>query len=151
MIDKNGVSMVTGDIVRIENAYFKSDCGYWFITYSPGDPAWSSHSFHGLQKIGKYGKICKSNKSGVWPLMAFTNNKQKNEESNNFNESHATIEVIKGVDTSDIIAYFMEESEKNKRLAEKKLSYWQASDIIPMKYKEIADFYTGVVKRLCQT
>ena len=38
MVDKNGVEMKTGDIVRVSGAYFKNDNGLWFIERSPGDP-----------------------------------------------------------------------------------------------------------------
>lgn len=40
MVDKNGVEMKTGDIVRVSGAYFKNDNGLWFIERSPGDPSW---------------------------------------------------------------------------------------------------------------
>ena len=59
MLDKNGVKMRTGDIVRITDAFFKNDNGLYFIENSPGDPNWCGRD-HCLKKISKSGKISKA-------------------------------------------------------------------------------------------
>lgn len=54
MVDKNGVEMKTGDIVRVSGAYFKNDNGLWFIERSPGDPSWCGGSYS-LMKLKRNG------------------------------------------------------------------------------------------------
>lgn len=56
MKDKNGVTMRTGDIVKIENSYFKNDLGYYFIEHSPGDISWCGNDYS-LRKICRNGKL----------------------------------------------------------------------------------------------
>ena len=41
MLDKNGKEMVTGCVVEIKNAYFKTDNGLYFIEKSPENSAGS--------------------------------------------------------------------------------------------------------------
>ena len=40
MLDKNGKEMVTGCVVEIKNAYFKTDNGLYFIEKSPEELGW---------------------------------------------------------------------------------------------------------------
>ena len=59
MLDKNGVELRTGQIVKITGAYFKNDNGLYFVTHSPGDPGWCGSNYS-LTKISKAGKISKA-------------------------------------------------------------------------------------------
>ena len=56
MTDKNGKEIVTGDIVRITGAYFKTDNSLYFVERSPGDLNWNG-DIYSLRKIGKKGKV----------------------------------------------------------------------------------------------
>lgn len=38
MLDKNGVEICTGQVVKVTGAFFKNDNGLYFVDNSPGDP-----------------------------------------------------------------------------------------------------------------
>ena len=114
MLDKNGYEILTGDIVEIKNAYFKSDNGLYFVRHSAGDPDWLG-SDHSLKKISKNGKIRKSkNSTGFWPIMVTVNDREKRAAAKEWNRKNATIEIVTGINTSDIAKYFLEQSEYAK-------------------------------------
>ena len=100
MVDKNGVEMKTGDIVRVSGAYFKNDNGLWFIERSPGDPSWCGGSYS-LMKLKRNGQpsTAKYNLCS-WPIAIFTNSWVTRNEAHRWNEEHAEIEVVTGMDTS---------------------------------------------------
>ncbi len=94
-MDKNGKQIKTGDIVKIEGGYFKADNGMFRVEHAPGDPNWLGKDWC-LHRVNKDGSESKSKyKTAFWPLMATTNNYQKNSEAKRHNAEHATIEVIK--------------------------------------------------------
>lgn len=108
MLDKNGVEIKTGAIVRISGAFFKNDNGLWLVTNSPADPSWCG-SDHGLVKISSGGKISTAKyRHGSWPLMVFTNDRFKRAEATAWNNEHAEIEVLPGGvrDWSGVRDYF---------------------------------------------
>lgn len=105
-VDKNGKEVKTGNIVRIEGAYFKNDNGNYFVAYTPGDPAWSG-SDYSLRKICKNGKISVAkNNIAFWPLMSCTNNRTENDKADKWNAENATIEIIDSIDNKYVIDYF---------------------------------------------
>lgn len=107
MVDKNGVEMKTGDIVRVSGAYFKNDNGLWFIERSPGDPSWCGNSYS-LMKLKRNGQpsTAKYNLCS-WPIAIFTNSWATRNEAHRWNEEHAEIEVVTGMDTSALAEHFM--------------------------------------------
>lgn len=108
MLDRNGIEMKTGDVVRIDGAFFANDNGLYYVRHSPGDPGWTGRD-HSLRKIGKRGKISKAKYSiSFWPLCSFVSDYFKNQEARAWNKEHASIEVISGIDRSDIKAHFVD-------------------------------------------
>ena len=94
-MDKNGKEMKKGDIVEIKNGFFKADNGLFRVEHAPGDPNWLGADWC-LKRVNKNGTDSKSKHStAFWPLMATTNNYQKNSEAKKHNAQFATIEIIK--------------------------------------------------------
>lgn len=94
-MDKNGKQIKTGDIVKIEGGYFKTDNGLFRVTNTPGDPNWFSKSWC-LCRVNKDGTESKSKyRIAFWPLMVTVSNRQKKYEAKQHNAKYATIEVIK--------------------------------------------------------
>ncbi|SHO50046.1 hypothetical protein [Anaerocolumna xylanovorans] len=108
MLDKNGVEIKTGDVVKIEGAYFKNDNGFWYVENSDGDPNWCGKD-HSLRKISKTGKISTASRNiCFWPIMVCTNSWVKRIEAKTWNEEHATIEVVSGINRTEIGKHFEE-------------------------------------------
>lgn len=117
MLDKNGKNIHTGDIVLVQNSYFKNDNGYYFVTASPGDPTWCGTDYS-LCKIGKRGKISTAKyRIAFWPLKAFTSDRWKNAEAREHNKAHATIEIVNDIPKGEVAAYFLEEAHRNEEQA----------------------------------
>ena len=72
MTDKNGAVLHTGDIVRVENAYFKTDNSLYFVETFDAENAVNIW----LKKVGKTGKVL----DGVnqWPLCSYCSDSRKN-------------------------------------------------------------------------
>ena len=111
MQDKNGVEMVTGMVVKIENAYFKTDNGLYFIAHSPGDPTWCG-SDYSLHKITAKGKPKENHAIGFWPIAVFVSSRDKRIAAKKHNADHATIEVVSNIPMDGIKAFF-EKKQKN--------------------------------------
>jgi len=76
-MDKNGKEIKTGDIVRIEGGYFKSDNGTFIVKHSPGDPNWNGSDYC-LTKCNKKGEESNTKYStAFWPLIVTINNREK--------------------------------------------------------------------------
>ena len=148
MLDKNGIEMKTGDIVRVLGAYFKNDNGLYFVEHSPGDPSWCGKD-HCLHKLCKSGKISTAKYNlAFWPLKSYTNDRWKRAESNIHNESHATIEILHGINT-DYIKNFFEEKAQNFREEEKEYRWRFGEDCqTTIKSKECAEFYETLAKNI---
>ena len=108
MKDRNGIEIRTGDVVRVSRAYFKCDNGLWFVECSPGDISWCG-SYHSLHKISKSGKISTANRSvSSWPLMSYVSDRMKSALANEWNKANAEIEIVHGIDRTEITAHFRE-------------------------------------------
>jgi hypothetical protein len=148
MIDKNGIEMKTGDIVKVEGAYFKNDNGYYFILHTPGDPSWLGND-HCLQKIGKRGKLSMTKYNlAFWPLASFCSDRMKNIESDIHNREHTTIEVIDTIDNSFVIEYFEKEAGDAAETAKRMSWSWGENHKETLRYQETAEFYEGVADRI---
>lgn len=118
MTDKNGATMRTGDIVKIENAYFKSYNGFYFIDRSPGDFGWFGHDYS-LWKISKCGKISTAKyHTEFWPLKSFMSDRSKNAAANEHNKNNATIEIVHSIDRKNVVSRFEHEIEQYTEQAE---------------------------------
>jgi hypothetical protein len=148
MLDKNGIEMKTGDVVKISGAYFQNDNGYFFIQHSPGDPTWNGTDYS-LKKIRRNGKISTAKYSvSFYPLKSFTNSRQKAIEAKNYNESHATIEVITGIDRSEVAAFFNHEADVNDVYANRYSWDWGNDHPETIRIKNISEFYRQKAKEI---
>ena len=130
MVDKNGRAMTTGQIVKIENAYFKVDNGLYFIEHTPGDYNWTGNYFS-LRKIKRNGEISTAKYSlGSWPIKIYTNDASKRADGNAHNAKYATIEIIDNIPTNHIKKHFMECAENMVDLLnDYKWRFGETSDI----------------------
>jgi len=148
MNDKNGVTMHTGDVVKIEGAYFKNDNGLYFVDHAPNDPNWTGGGYS-LVKISKRGKISTAKYNlAFWPLCAFTNDRSKNAEAKAHNAANATIEVINGIDPAEIIKHFSEKAAEHSEAAETYAYRFGDDSETTQKARTISAFYKSVADRL---
>lgn len=148
MVDKNGVEMKTGDIVRVSGAYFKNDNGLWFIERSPGDPSWCGGSYS-LMKLKRNGQpsTAKYNLCS-WPIAIFTNSWVKRNEAHRWNEEHAEIEVVTGMDTSALAEHFMGLAKELDPYIEREAWDWGENHPDVLRHKEARSFWASVAERL---
>ena len=98
MLDKNGKEMVTGCVVEIKNAYFKTDNGLYFVEKSPEELGWLGSDYC-LLKLKRNGQLSTAKKNiCFWPIMSFVSDRMKSIEANAWNKEHATIEVRTDID-----------------------------------------------------
>jgi hypothetical protein len=143
-VDINGIEMKTGDIVEIKNAYFKNDNGIYFVTNTPGDPTWCGTDYS-LTKMCKNGKISTNKKNiAFWPLTAFTNNREKNRECKEWNDTNATIEIIFSIDNKEVIGHFRSEAERTKKQYDRNILYYGVCSSTDTE-KAIYEFYSSLV------
>ena len=110
MMDKNGREIRTGDVVRVTNAYFKTDNALYYVKYSPGDCSWSGDDYC-LNKIHKDGTISTTKyNTAFWPLVITCNDRTKRAIAWDWNREHAEIEVIDTVDRTAIRDHFKNEA-----------------------------------------
>ena len=148
LTDKNGIEMKTGDIVKIENAYFKNDNGYYYIANTPGDPAWCG-SDYSLHKICKNGKVSTAKYNiAFWPLSACCNDKSKNAAAHEHNRQFATIEIVSGIDTAGVISEFQREADIQTENANTYSLRFGETAETTCKTEAIAAFYQSVADRL---
>ena len=62
MLDKNGKEMVTGCVVEIKNAYFKTDNGLYFVEKSPEELGWLGSDYC-LLKLKRNGQLSTAKKN----------------------------------------------------------------------------------------
>lgn len=142
--DINKIEMKTGDIVEVKNSYFKTDNGIYFIANTPGDPTWCGDDYS-LTKMCKNGKISTNSKNiAFWPLVSFTNNREKKRESKKWNELNATIEVIYSIENKAVVEYFRNEGEIAKKQYERNLSNYGECRSTDTQ-KAIYEFYLSLV------
>lgn len=114
MLDKNGRDIKMGDIVRVENGYFKNSNGLFFVEGENKNSLW-------LVKIAKNGKISVNSKaSQSWPLKSYCGDRSKNHEASAHNKANATIELVEDVNTFYIVKRF----EESLDTAKNRLDYW---------------------------
>lgn len=148
LVDKNGITMKTGDIVKVSGSYFKSDNGLYFVEHSPEDPNWCG-SDHCLKKICNNGKVSTATRSVCfWPVTVFVNDHSKCCEAKRWNAEHCEIEIQNHVNHSFVAEYFSEQADQmQKRLQRDAWDYGEDSETVKTEKATIAHF-RAVVDRL---
>lgn len=142
------IELNAGDIVKIENAYFKNDNGLYFVEHCPGDAGWSG-KYYSLTKICKNGKISKTKyKTSSWPLFCHTNDVFKKAECNAWNKEHAIIERIDGINTDFIIEHFKNHVDESTEQYRYYLRTYGEKSVCTSLVKECIEHYTAIVKRM---
>lgn len=151
MSEYKGNEFKTGDVVRIQNAYFKNDNGLYYVDNAPGDPSWSGRDFC-LKKISKTGKLSKAKYNiAFWPLISFVSNYQKNVEARVWNKENATIENASVSDVSEIAAAFVERADNMEQaIVRREWDFGKDNEWVK-KDREIQAFYRSVAERLRKT
>ena len=146
MLDKNGVEMRTGDIVRITDAFFKNDNGLYFVENSPGDPNWSGRD-HCLKKILKSGKISKAKHNiCFWPIGIFISDHSKAQDAHNWNKQHAQVEVMSIKNMKEVSDYFLHKAEDTAKYLQRVIYDWGEEHPEVQKLKAIREHYLAVVQ-----
>lgn len=150
MLDKNGVEIRTGDVVRVSNAYFKNDNGTYLVVHSAGDPSWCGRD-HCLYRLRRDGKISESKyKTTFWPLSAWTNDRWKNAAARDWNAEHAEIEVISFEKRDGAREYFEKKAEELGEAIHHDVFWkgWSEDCDWIVKNKKAKSFYEAVAERL---
>ena len=98
MLDKNGIELKVGQVVKVQGGFFKADNGTFRVAHAPGNENWCG-SDYSLRKVNSKTHEDSSSKGSVafWPLMITVNSREKRFEAKEHNAKHATIEVIGAV------------------------------------------------------
>lgn len=150
MLDKNGIRIQAGDIVRISGAYFKTDNAYYFVEQDGTNPGYVADDTEvTLKKICRNGKISTAKYSlAFFPLKSFTSDRTKNAAAEEWNKEHATIEIVHTVNNEQVIEWF-EQQAKERREQEHYYSMrgydWERW---VKQYAEAAAWYESVVERM---
>jgi hypothetical protein len=149
MMDKNGREIKTGDVVRITGAFFKNDNGLYFVTDMAGDPSYCGTDIS-LTRICKNGHISTAKyRVSFWPLVSFCSDKMKNAVAWDWNREHAEIEVVDGIDRSEIRDHFVKEVERSDEFLKRYAPLWGKHSSEYVKYVIIRDHYRDVVASIC--
>lgn len=148
MTDKNGIEIITGMTVRIENAYCKSDNGLYFVHRSPGDPTWSGHDYS-LTKICKNGKPSKGKYNiAFWPLTHYMSDRRKAAEAKAWDKENATIEVVNGIDMQYIIEELQEERDTLAKQTERQAWDWGEENAHVQQSRKSVAWYEELIERI---
>ena len=147
MTSKN-IKLKTGDIVKIENAYFKSDNGLYFVTHCPGDVNWLGDDYC-LEKICKNGKLSKAKYSTCfWPLCSYVSSRKKAAEADVWNKENATITKIDNANTAFIVEYFKNKVEEYTSKYSRNSAIYGEEDSYTISYKATLEHYKNIVARM---
>lgn len=123
MNDVNGVTIRTGDVVVVSDAFFKVDNGTYFVAHSPGDPSWCGYDYS-LRRLNRNGSFSEGkSKVAFWPLEAFCSDREKNARALDWNRVNAKIEVI-AFDRKTIADYFDKLGDEGLKSASRVLNEW---------------------------
>lgn len=146
MRDKNGKILTTGQVVKIENSYFKCDNGLYFVERTPGDPYYIGTDLT-LTGINKNGTLSKSRKIAFWPLCNFVSDKKKHYEADRWNAKHATIESVEDFNTEPIKEYFIGMADECADRAIYYKRYGHSPKVIA-DAMQASEFYKSVAERI---
>lgn len=150
MFDKNGTRIQAGDIVRITGAYFKTDNALYFVEQDGTNPGYLANDESvTLRKICKNGKISTSNHSiAFFPLTSTVSDRMKTAEAAAWNKEHAAIEIVHGLNTEHVLAWFEEEARKQREQEEYYTMRGYDWENWGKKYADTAAWYESVVKNM---
>lgn len=142
MLDKNGKSVHVGDIVRVENAYFKTDNSLYFVETFDAENAVNLW----LKKVGKTGKVL----DGVnqWPLHSYCSDSRKNAAARAHNKENATLEIVDGVNAWHVGEWFQREADERKERAENQARLWGENNAEVKRTLEAAAQYEEVASAI---
>ena len=145
--DKHHTEIQTGCVVRISNAFFKSDNGLWLVVNASGNPCWTGHDLC-LYKLRRDGKLSQTKyRTNFWPLTSVVSDRAKTAAANAWNREHAEIEIVEPKTTEYIRQYFLDEESDAKRQAYQVLRYWDNAEEAD-RMCGVARFYASVAERL---
>ena len=150
--DVNGVEIMTGDIVKISNAYFKVDNGLYFVSDKEGDVSTCGTGLT-LHKVNRDGTLSTAKYNvGFWPIFHTCNDRVKRALANEWDSKNATIEVVtNGFNLGPVIEHFRAEAagceKRNERVRwdwGKHSHEYVLNDKIRLHYLAVADRLEGV-------
>lgn len=148
MTDKNGIEIITGMVVRIENAYCKNDNALYFVHRSPGDPTWCGRDYS-LTKICKNGKPSKGKYNiAFWPLTHFMSDRRKAAEAKAWDKENATIEIVTGIDMQYIIEELQEEHDTLAKQTERQSWDWGEENSHVQQSRKSVAWYEELIERI---
>lgn len=148
MLDKNGIEIKTGDVVRITGAYFKTDNALYFVEHSDGDPDRCGKD-HCLLKIKRNGELSKAkNAVCFWQIMVTVNGYEKYTTAKLWNKEHAQIEIVEGIDKTHIAEYFRDRAQQCDKWIERYTWDFGADSNSVKEQEQYKGFYNSVVARL---
>ena len=150
MLDKNGIRINAGDIVQISGAYFKNDNGFYYVEQDGTNPGYLMDDTQvTLKKICRNGKISTAKNSiCFFPIGVFVSDPKKRAAANEWNKKHATIEIVKGIDNSQVIEFFRKEAKKHREQEDYYNMRGYEWEHWGQKYAETAAWMESVVDRL---
>lgn len=105
MVDKNGVEMHIGDVVKVTGGYYASNNGLWIINEEPGVGSWCGDNYHMLMATKRL-TISRRKYNGMfWPIVVFNNSHFERKIAETHNAEHATIDIVGKVDVAMIEQY----------------------------------------------
>lgn len=98
MMDKNGIELKVGQIVKIEGGFFKADNGLFRIANAPENENWGGLDYC-LKKVNAkdYSDSTSKYSTAFFPLMVTVNSREKRIEAREHNKANVTIEVVGSV------------------------------------------------------
>lgn len=150
MFDKNGTRIQAGDIVRITGAYFKTDNALYFVEQDGTNPGYLANDENvTLRKICKNGKISTGKYSiAFFPLTSTVSDRMKTAEAAAWNKEHATIEIVQGINTEHVLAWFTEEAKKQRKQEKYYTMRGYDWENWGKKYAVTAAWYENVIERM---
>lgn len=145
--DKHHDEIKTGHVVRISNAYFKSDNGLWLVVHAAGDPCWTGHDLC-LYKLRRDGKLSETKyRTNFWPLTSVVSDRAKTAAANAWNREHAEIEIVEPKTYEYIGEYFLHEARSADQQAEFIERNWIETDA-SRSLRNKSDFLRTVAESL---
>ena len=139
MLDKNGVEIKTGCIVRITGAFSEKANGLYFVQAAPGDPSWCGSDYC-LKRISESGAISKEEDSTCfWPTAISIRDKEK-----------AETEVKEIKNMAEVVAYFKEQASQAEGRARWTEHYFGENHPEVEQNRTMKAYYEAVIASLEQ-
>lgn len=148
MVDKNGVEMKTGTSSGCPGLTSRTTTACGSSKGRPATLSWCGNSYS-LMKLKRNGQpsTAKYNLCS-WPIAIFTNSWATRNEAHRWNEEHAEIEVVTGMDTSALAEHFMGLAKELDPYIEREVWDWGENHPDVLRHKEARKFWASVAERL---